>query len=44
MNLQDYYAPKFHDSNIHSNDLLGRGPLSESELPAHESIARKLYE
>jgi hypothetical protein len=27
MNLQDYYTPKYYDSNIHSNDLLMRGTL-----------------
>ncbi|WP_392889055.1 hypothetical protein ACF6ZU_28090 [Pseudomonas migulae] len=27
MNLQDYYTPKFYDSNIHSNDVLLRGTL-----------------
>lgn len=21
MNVQDYYTPKYHDSNIHTNDL-----------------------
>lgn len=27
MNLQDYYTPKYYDSNIHTNDLLVRGTL-----------------
>ncbi|MEX5684553.1 hypothetical protein [Pseudomonas silesiensis] len=27
MNLQDYYTPRYYDSNIHSNDLLVRGTL-----------------
>mgnify|MGYP001043879274 FL=1 len=27
MSLQDYYTPKFYDSNIHTNDLLVRGTL-----------------
>lgn len=27
MSLQDYCTPKFHDSSIHTNDLLVRGTL-----------------
>lgn len=27
MSLQDYYTPRYYDSNIHSNDLLVRGTL-----------------
>ncbi|WP_160106643.1 hypothetical protein [Pseudomonas izuensis] len=27
MNLQDYYTPKYHNSNIHSNDLFVRATL-----------------
>jgi hypothetical protein len=27
MNLQDYYTPRYYDTNIHSNDLLVRGTL-----------------
>ena len=27
MNLQDYYTPKYYDSNIHTNDFLVRGTL-----------------
>lgn len=27
LNLQDYYTPKYDDSNIHSNDMLLRGTL-----------------
>lgn len=27
MNLEDYYTPKYYDSNIHTNELLMRGTL-----------------
>lgn len=27
MDLQDYYTPRFYDTNIHTNDLLVRGTL-----------------
>lgn len=27
MNVQDYYTPKYYDSNVHTNDLLVRGTL-----------------
>ncbi|VVP08278.1 hypothetical protein [Pseudomonas fluorescens] len=34
MSLQDYYTPKYYDSNIHSNDVLVRGtlPIAPNDL------------
>lgn len=42
MNLHDYYTPTYHDSNIHTNDVLLRGtlPIAPNDLIAVPQLLR----